>query len=120
MKEFVEIANQCLYNDSKKRPKMAEVVASLDLVLSLQTSKDSSLLDDDIFYFGGTYDINDQVLQNQRGSVDNYYKDWLKLEDSNEGKKVDAERNDDDDALAASFSLMASSSASIAFISSAA
>lgn len=60
LKEFVEIAN---HNDSKKRPKMAEVVASLDLALALQTSKDSSLLDEDIYDFGGTYDINDQGLQ---------------------------------------------------------
>ncbi|KAM7461220.1 hypothetical protein LguiA_029341 [Lonicera macranthoides] len=36
--------DQCLQNDSKKRPKMAEVVATLEFALAAQTSKDSSLL----------------------------------------------------------------------------
>ncbi|KAM7486267.1 hypothetical protein LguiA_002276 [Lonicera macranthoides] len=54
LETFVEIAGRCLQNDSKKRPRMVEVVASLELALTLQSSKDSALLDDDIFDFGGT------------------------------------------------------------------
>ncbi|KAM7472382.1 hypothetical protein LguiA_010565 [Lonicera macranthoides] len=89
LKAFVEIANQCLHNDSKKRPKMAEVVASLELALALQTHKDSTLLDEGIFDFGGTYDIDDQGLQNQGGSVDNDYEESSEIGEQRREKSGD-------------------------------
>ncbi|KAM7489280.1 hypothetical protein LguiB_026764 [Lonicera macranthoides] len=61
LEAFVEIAGRCLQIDSKKRPKMVEVVASLEMALTLQSSKDSALLDDDIFDFGGTSDYQEKV-----------------------------------------------------------
>ncbi|KAM7514951.1 hypothetical protein LguiA_004534 [Lonicera macranthoides] len=61
LKAFVEIADQCLQSDPKKRPKMAEVVAKLEFALAAQTSKDSSLLAKDFFDFGGTYDEQERA-----------------------------------------------------------
>ncbi|KAM7476603.1 hypothetical protein LguiB_023846 [Lonicera macranthoides] len=63
LEAFVGIAAQCLQIDRKKRPKMADVVLSLELALAMQTSKDSSLLNEDIFDFVETPDINDHSLQ---------------------------------------------------------
>ncbi|KAM7486282.1 hypothetical protein LguiA_002291 [Lonicera macranthoides] len=61
LKAFVKIAGQCLLIGSKKRPTMSEVVASLEVALSLQENRDSSLLDEYIFDFGETYDPQEAV-----------------------------------------------------------
>ncbi|KAL7591700.1 hypothetical protein Lser_V15G33701 [Lactuca serriola] len=42
LKEFANIAVRCLHTDANKRPTMAEVVAKLELVLSLQKKVDPS------------------------------------------------------------------------------
>ncbi|KAM7486278.1 hypothetical protein LguiA_002287 [Lonicera macranthoides] len=73
LKAFVKIAGQCLEN-SKKRPTMSEVVASLEVALVLQLKKDSSLLDEDIFDFGETYDYQEVVGCSSLHS-DNVYTD---------------------------------------------
>ncbi|KAM7472379.1 hypothetical protein LguiA_010562 [Lonicera macranthoides] len=56
---FVKIADQCLENTPKKRPQMAEVVTLLELAVAMQTSKDSSLLNEDIFNFADEVDTPD-------------------------------------------------------------
>lgn len=53
---FVQIADQCLHYRSKKRPTMAEVVASLESALALQERRDSSMLEEDFINVGGTFD----------------------------------------------------------------
>ncbi|KAM7469390.1 hypothetical protein LguiA_007573 [Lonicera macranthoides] len=60
---FVKIADQCLHYRSKKRPTMAEVVASLESALALQERRDSSMFEADFFNLGGTFD-NQENLDN--------------------------------------------------------
>ncbi|KAM7473809.1 hypothetical protein LguiB_021052 [Lonicera macranthoides] len=60
---FVKIADHCLHYRSKKRPTMAEVVASLESVLALQERRDSSMFEADFLNLGGTFD-NQENLDN--------------------------------------------------------
>ncbi|KAM7473795.1 hypothetical protein LguiB_021038 [Lonicera macranthoides] len=60
---FVKIADQCLHYRSKKRPTMAEVVASLESALALQERRDSSMFEADFLNLGGTFD-NQENLDN--------------------------------------------------------
>ncbi|KAM7473782.1 hypothetical protein LguiB_021025 [Lonicera macranthoides] len=60
---FVKIADQCLHYRSKKRPTMAEVVASLESALALQDRRDSSMFEADFCNLGGTLD-NQENLDN--------------------------------------------------------
>ncbi|KAM7486284.1 hypothetical protein LguiA_002293 [Lonicera macranthoides] len=53
---------------------MSEVAASLEAALVLQLKKDSSLLDEDIFYLGETYDYQEVVGSSSLHS-DNVYTD---------------------------------------------
>ncbi|KAM7469399.1 hypothetical protein LguiA_007582 [Lonicera macranthoides] len=59
---FVKIADQCLHYRSKKRPTMAEVVASLESALALQERRDSSMFEADFLNLGGTFDNQDNSL----------------------------------------------------------
>ncbi|KAJ9552202.1 hypothetical protein OSB04_016247 [Centaurea solstitialis] len=43
LKGFVRIASQCLHNQPNQRPRMAEIIARLEIVLSLQEREDSSI-----------------------------------------------------------------------------
>ncbi|KAM7486260.1 hypothetical protein LguiA_002269 [Lonicera macranthoides] len=74
LKAFVKIAGQCLHSRSKKRPTMSEVVASLEVALTLQENKDSSLLDEYIFDFGETYD-HQEVVGSSSLHSENVYTD---------------------------------------------
>ncbi|KAM7490583.1 hypothetical protein LguiA_033504 [Lonicera macranthoides] len=58
---FVKIANHCLHYRSKKRPTMAEVVASLECALALQMRTDSSVFDRDLLSMGGDFGNQDIV-----------------------------------------------------------
>ncbi|KAM7493471.1 hypothetical protein LguiB_028080 [Lonicera macranthoides] len=58
---FVKIANHCLHYRSKKRPTMAEVVASLECALALQERTDSSVFDRDLLSMGGDFGNQDVV-----------------------------------------------------------
>ncbi|KAM7490580.1 hypothetical protein LguiA_033501 [Lonicera macranthoides] len=58
---FVKIANHCLHYRSKKRPTMAEVVASLECALALQERTDSSVFDRDLLSMGGDFGNQDIV-----------------------------------------------------------
>ncbi|KAM7473766.1 hypothetical protein LguiB_021009 [Lonicera macranthoides] len=60
---FVKIADQCLHYRSKKRPTMAEVVASLESALALQERRDSSMFEADFLNLGGIFD-NQENLDN--------------------------------------------------------
>ncbi|KAI3759146.1 hypothetical protein L6452_06726 [Arctium lappa] len=43
LKDFVRIASRCLHRQSNQRPRMAEVIASLEVILLLQERGDSSI-----------------------------------------------------------------------------
>ncbi|KAK2996046.1 hypothetical protein RJ640_029594 [Escallonia rubra] len=55
-KAFVQIAEQCLHNRPKQRPKMAEVVVWLEFALALQENANSSKREGETINTGGAYD----------------------------------------------------------------
>ncbi|KAM7462747.1 hypothetical protein LguiA_030868 [Lonicera macranthoides] len=58
---FVQIADQCLHIFSKKRPSVAEVVASLESALALQEREDSAMFNENIFTASGVYDLQKKI-----------------------------------------------------------
>ncbi|KAK2969154.1 hypothetical protein RJ640_026788 [Escallonia rubra] len=56
LKAFVQIAEQCLHNRPKQRPKMAEVVVWLEFALALQENANSSKREGETINTGGAYD----------------------------------------------------------------